>query len=162
MFLKNVVRKVERQYSEIAGEKPKALMVNDVSADAIFAKFQWNSAQFQTEGKQLAEIVSQIQGIAAKTDDELKVLSTTYTDKNMAVAAAKRRQVINLATSEFEDFLKPETVAKLDMINTENLLTVTVVVPKALEQGIVIFQAKGMFSFFFSYRIRQFILFNWF
>jgi hypothetical protein len=133
-----VVRKVERQYQEVAGEKQKPLLVNDVSCDAVFNKFQWNSAQFQTEGKQLTELVAQVQGIAAKTDEELKVLSTTYSDKNLILANAKRRQIINLATSEFEDFLKPETVAKLDTFNTENLLTVTVVVPKSLEQGDVL------------------------
>lgn len=106
-----------------------------MNVEAIFNRFEWNAAQFQPEGKQLSELVSQIQGVAVKTDEELKVLSATYTDKNMALAAAKRRQVINLTTSDFEDFLKPEAVAKLDMINSENLLTVMVVVPKALEQG---------------------------
>lgn len=100
----------------------------------MFNRFQWNSAQFQTDGKQLSELVGQIQAIAGKTDEELKVLSNTYTEKNLALAAAKRRQIINLATSEFEDFLTPETIAKVEMINSDNLLTVTVVVPKALEQ----------------------------
>ena len=110
-------------------------MVNDVTVDAVLNRFQWNTAQFQTEGKQLSELVSQVQAIAGKTDEELKVLSNTYTEKNLALATAKRRQVINLVTSDFEDFLSPEAVAKIDLINTDSLLTITVVVPKALEQG---------------------------
>jgi V-type H+-transporting ATPase subunit C len=138
--LQNVVRKVERQYFEIStpdkdGKPPKPLVVNDVAVDVVFTKFQWNTAQFQTEGKQLGELVSQIQGIAGKTDEELKVLGSTYSEKNLALAAAKRRQIINLSTSEFEDFLAPETIAKLDVLNTDNLLTVTIVVPKSAEQG---------------------------
>lgn len=132
--VENVVRKVERQYLELSGESPKPLMVNDVTVDAVLNRFQWNTAQFQTEGKQLSELVSQVQAIAGKTDEELKVLSNTYTEKNLALATAKRRQVINLVTSDFEDFLSPEAVAKIDLINTDSLLTITVVVPKALEQ----------------------------
>jgi hypothetical protein len=133
--VQNVVRKVERQYTEIAGDKASPLQINGVNADVVFDKFEWNKGQFQLEGKPLGDLVAQIQAIASKTDEELKVFSSTYTEKNLALQNAKRRQAVNLATSDFEDFLKPEDVAKLEILNTESLLTLTVVVPKALEQG---------------------------
>lgn len=63
------------------------------------------------------------------------MISSSYTDKNLALAAAKRRKVINLSTSDFEDFLTPEMIAKIDVQNTESLLTVMVVVPKSAQEG---------------------------
>lgn len=70
-----------------------------------------------------------------KIDDELKTLTTTYTDKNLALAATKRRKQINLVSSDFEDFLTTEDVAKIDVQNSELFQTIMVVVPKALESG---------------------------
>lgn len=111
------------------------MKVNETPVEGYFKKFQWDFAQYQYQGKQLSELVAQIQAMAGKTEEELKMLSTSYTEKNLALAAAKRRQIINLATSDFEDFLTPEKVAKIDVQNTENLLTLMVVVPKSLETG---------------------------
>lgn len=130
------MRKTERQYAELADEKTQPLRINDTAIEAYFKKFQWDFASYQFQGKQLAELVGQIQAMAGKTEEELKLLSANFTEKNLALAAAKRRQVINLATSDFEDFLTPEKIAKLDVQNSEHLLTVMVVVPKALEQGL--------------------------
>lgn len=99
-------------------------------------------------------MVAQIQSIAGKTEEELKSLTNTYTEKNLALTAAKRRQVINLTSSELEDFLTPEIIAKIDAQNTETLLTVLVVVPKNAEQGNDFF---SMLSFLFE--ITQFLFF---
>jgi hypothetical protein len=73
--------------------------------------------------------------MSGKIDDELKSLTTNYTEKNLALATLKRKKQINLCTSDFEDFLTPELVAKLDFQDTEHFLTIMVVVPKALETG---------------------------
>ena len=73
--------------------------------------------------------------MAAKVDEELKKLSTLYNEKNLNLSALQRKKTINLSTSDFEDFMKPTTVAKLELINTETLLTVMVVVPNAVEKG---------------------------
>lgn len=128
------MRKIERQYVELSGEKMKPLKVQDRSVEATVQKFQWDFATFPTQGKQLSELVSSVQGIAGKADEELKALAATYADKNLAYATAQRRKVVNFATSDFEDFLKPEEVARLDLMSTESLLTVLVVVPKAIEE----------------------------
>jgi hypothetical protein len=98
-------------------------------------KFQWDHARYQFSGRQLAEIVAQIQAMAAKVDEELKKLSTLYNEKNLALGTLQRKKTINLTTSDFEDFLKPTAVSKIELVDTESLLTVMVVVPKALENG---------------------------
>jgi len=131
--IENVVRKVERQYVEIAAEKATPLRINDKAIEAAFAKFQWDFSQYQCQGKPLSELVSQVQAVAGKTEEELKSIATAYTEKNQALAAAKRRKVINLSTSDFEDFLAPEKIAEVDVYNSETLLTVAVVVPRSLE-----------------------------
>lgn len=109
--------------------------MNEATVELYIKRFQWDFARFQHQGRQLGEIVEQIQSLNGKVDDELKTLTTNYTDKNLALAATKRRKQINLVTSDFEDFLTSEDVAKIDVQDSENLLTIMVVVPKALETG---------------------------
>lgn len=136
--VENVVRKVERQYMDIKGSgtsstEGNGLRVNENPVESYLRKFQWDFARYQYQGKQLNELVGQIQSMAAKIDDELKMMTTTYTDKTVAMTALQRKKTIVVATSDFEDFLAPETVAKLDILDTEHLLTVMVAVPKSLE-----------------------------
>ena len=70
-----------------------------------------------------------------KVDDDLKLLVNTYTEKSISLSTIKRKKNINLITSELEDFLEPKHILLIDPINTENLLTLLVIVPKALESG---------------------------
>lgn len=140
--VENVVRKVERQYLDLKAASSSSnanaaadsgLKVNENSVEAYLRKFQWDFARFQFEGKVLSELVGQVQSMAARVDDELKSKSTSYADKTVAVAALQRKKTIVLQTSDFEDFLSPTDVAKLDILDTENLLTVFVVVPKSVQ-----------------------------
>jgi V-type H+-transporting ATPase subunit C len=75
--------------------------------------------------------------MAAKVDEELKKLSALYNEKNLYLSGLQRKKTVNLATSDFEDFLKPAQVAKLELLNTETLLTVMVVVPSAIENEFI-------------------------
>lgn len=138
MLLQVVTRKIERQYVEISGADAEPLRINETTVESYIKRFQWDFARFQHQGRQLTEIVEQIQSMSSKVDDELKSLTGNYTEKNLTLAAVKRKKQVNLTTSDFEDFLTPEAVAKLDLLNTENLLTVMVVVPKLLEAGVII------------------------
>jgi predicted amidophosphoribosyltransferase len=70
-----------------------------------------------------------------KVDDDLKLLVNAYTEKSISLSTIKRKKNINLITSELEDFLEPKHILLIDPINTENLLTLLVIVPKALESG---------------------------
>ena len=134
-FLQNVVRKVERQYTEIIGPKGEPLRVNETTVEAYLQHFQWDYAQYQHQGRQLNELVGQIQSMTGKVDEDLKLLSSSYTEKSLALTATKRKKLINLTTSDLEDFLSPTDLARIDPQDSEHLVTVLVVVPLALEAG---------------------------
>eukprot|EP01038_Epipyxis_sp_PR26KG_P009428 gene9428-12704_t len=131
--VENVVRKVERQYFDLEGVNGKPLKVNERSVQAYLKRFSWDNSQYQFQGKPLIELVSQIQGLVGKVDDELKAMATAYTEKNLSLATTQRKKLINLTSSDFEDFLKPEDIARLDLQDTDNLLTLMVTIPKSAE-----------------------------
>jgi V-type H+-transporting ATPase subunit C len=130
--VENVVRKIERQYLDIAGQNPKPLDVNGRAVGVSVQRFQWDFASYAPSNS-LPALVSMIQSKAGSAEEELKTLSTAYADKNLALGNAKRRKVVNMTSSDFEDFVTPEEMARVEIFNTESLLTVAVAVPKALE-----------------------------
>ena len=135
--VENVVRKIERQYVEIAGETPKPLDVNGRAVGVTIQRFQWDHAAYATSNS-LPALVSMIQSKTGSAEEELKNLATSYADKNLALSNAKRRKVVNFAASDFEDFVSPEEMARVEVFNTETLLTVAVAVPKALDAGMLL------------------------
>lgn len=131
--VENVVRKVERQYTDVAGSEAETLRVNDTTVDAFLRNFQWDYARYRYQGRQLSDLVSQIQAMVAKVDEELKKLSISYNEKVQALSAVNRKKATNLATSDFEDFLSPDEVNKHEFLKTESLLTVVAIVPSGVE-----------------------------
>lgn len=129
------MRKVERQFFEVSGTQAEPLRVNETAVEAYLRRFQWDFAQYQYQGRQLQELVGQMQSMTGKIDEDLKTLTTAYTDKCLALASTKRKKIVNLSTSDLEDFLSPLDIDKIEALNTEHLLTVLVVVPKSLETG---------------------------
>jgi len=80
-----------------------------------------------------------VQQLAAKVDEELKKATTVYTEKNLAVSTLQRRRVVNVSTSDFEDFLDAATVARLEILGGANsdegmLKTLFVALPASLEK----------------------------
>lgn len=73
--------------------------------------------------------------MAAKVDEEVKKFSVMYNDKSLALSSLQRKKIVNISTSDFEDFMKPSSVSRLDLIDSDTLLTVMVVVPASLEKG---------------------------
>ena len=130
-----MVRKVERQYIDISGTGAETLRVNSIKVETFLRKFQWDNARYQFSGKQLTEIVAQVQSMTAKVDEELKKLSLLYNEKTLTLSTLQRKKTVNVSTSDFEDFMKPAAVARLELMNSETLLTVMVVVPNSLEKG---------------------------
>jgi V-type H+-transporting ATPase subunit C len=135
-IIQNVVRKVERQYLEIAGKEPQPLQIQSSRVEEYLRNFVWDFARYQHAGRQLGELVSQVQSMAAKVDDELKKLSAMLVEKNLTLSNLQRRKTINLQTSDFEDFLTAESVARLEILRADGekiLETIMVVVPNAVE-----------------------------
>jgi V-type H+-transporting ATPase subunit C len=137
--IENVVRKIERQYLDVAGADAEVLRVaNEMTVDNYLRNFQWDYARYRYQGRQLPDLVSQIQIMVAKVDDELKKLSVSYNEKLQTLSALQRKRTVNLVTSDFEDFLSAETVAKLEFLNTDYLQTLIVCVNSQTEKGLFI------------------------
>lgn len=126
---------MERQYLDIGGAAADHLRVNSAKVESFLRKFQWDHARYQFSGRQLTEIVSQIQSMASKVDEELKKLTLLYNEKTLVLSGLQRKKTINISTSDFEDFMKPAAVARLELINTDTLLTIMVIVPTSLVNG---------------------------
>lgn len=134
VHIENVAKKVERQYLDIKGSEP--LRANQKTIDAYLKHFEWDFAKYQFKGHQLTEIVGNIQSMVARIDEELKKYATEYAEKNIQISTLQRKRVINMATSDFEDFLKPEKVASMGEFEDGSfaLQRVMVVVPRSLEK----------------------------
>jgi V-type H+-transporting ATPase subunit C len=133
--VENVVRKVERQYTDIAGSGADVLRINEMTVESYLRKFNWDFARYRHQGRQLSELVTQIQSMASKVDEELKKLSISYSEKQQSLSALQRKKTLNVMTSDLEDMIAPEKIAKFEFLSTETLVTVLVGVPVALEQG---------------------------
>ena len=131
-----MVRKIERQYIDVAGADAEVLRVaNEMTVDNYLRNFAWDYARYRYQGRQLPDLVSQIQTMVAKADDELKKLSTSYNEKLQTLSALQRKRTVNLVTSDFEDFLPADKVAQMEFLNTEYLQTLVVVCNTQTEQG---------------------------
>lgn len=99
-------------------------------------KFEWDHARYQHQNRPLREIVEQVQQLTAKVDEELKKAVSVHTEKNLTVNTLQRRRIVNLATSDFEDFLDAASVAHMDILGAEEgmLKTMMVAMPAALEK----------------------------
>jgi len=132
--IENVVRKIERQYSDVAGNDAEVLRVaNEMTVENYLRNFQWDYARYRYQGRQLPDLVSQIQTMVAKVDDELKKLSQSYNEKVQTLSALQRKRTVNLATSDFEDFLPADIVSKFEFLDTDYMKTVVVVVNSQTE-----------------------------
>lgn len=123
---------------DISSPGAENLRINSVSVESYLRKFDWDFARYQHSGRPLTELVQQIQSLSTKVDDELKKLSVNYSEKTLMLSTLQRKKTINLLTSDFEDFLTPEFVARMDILKAETekiLETVIVVCPKSLENG---------------------------
>ncbi len=130
------MRKVERQYNELVTTDHEPLRaVNETPVETFLRSFVWDYARYRHQGRQLPDLVSQIQSMVAKVDEELKKLSITYNEKVQSLSAIQRKKTTNLVTSDFEDFLPATIVTKYEFLNTEYLATMILVVSTNVEQG---------------------------
>ena len=123
---------------DIRGSSNEPLRVDQKTIEAYLKNFEWDYAKYQFEGRQLTEIVGNIQSLVVRIDEELKKYSSEYAEKNIQISTLQRKRVINMNTSDFEDFLKPEQVASMGDFEDGSfaLQTVVVVVPRSLERGV--------------------------
>ena len=107
--------------------------MHDKSTNAYLAKWSWDYARYQHQGRKLSDLISQITSQTAYADEELKKLVGTHSEKLSNLSNWQRKKTINLGTSDFEDFLTPKTLSGVEIVNNDHLITLMVSMMKDLE-----------------------------
>ncbi|KAF3341985.1 V-type proton ATPase subunit C-like isoform X2 [Carex littledalei] len=87
-------------------------------------RFAWDEGRYPTMSP-LKDIVSNIHGLVAKIEDDMKVRASEYNTVRSQLNAINRKQTGSLAVRDLSDMVKEE-----DIITTEHLETLLAVVPK--------------------------------
>ncbi len=81
-----MVRRIEHQYNDVSGPDAEELRAaNEMTVINFLRNFQWDYARYRYQGRQLADIVSQVQVSVSKVDEELKKLAISYTMKKFNI-----------------------------------------------------------------------------
>jgi len=127
--VEQTVRKIERTTAELFDRKSSELTVGGVPAQRYIQQFAWDSAKYPSR-RPLKELVAMIAGGAAGIEEELKQLATSFADKQAALQEAKRKTGGNLMKADLNDLLDPETMSRVNIVDTEYLKTVFVAISK--------------------------------
>lgn len=100
------------------------LTVDGVPTEQYLAEFKWDEAKNPAK-RQLRETVEKITENVAKIDDELKMKLGEYVMAKNSLSTVVRKTQGSLATRDLGDLVREE-----DMIETENLTTLLVTIPK--------------------------------
>mmetsp|Transcript_2387 Transcript_2387/g.4466 ORF Transcript_2387/g.4466 Transcript_2387/m.4466 type:complete len:425 (-) Transcript_2387:174-1448(-) len=133
-LIESIVRKVEKSSIELAGKKATELTVGGVPSTRYIQQFAWDYAKFPNR-RPLKELVSLVAGGVAAIDEELKQLSNSYGEKQVALQDAKRRKGGNLLSVDLNDVLDEKIVRGLQIHDTEYLKTVFVACGKTQREG---------------------------
>ncbi|KAL9188915.1 hypothetical protein ACHAXT_011405 [Thalassiosira profunda] len=133
-LIESIVRKVEKSSHDLAGKKGSELTVGGVPSTRYIQQFAWDYAKFPNR-RPLKELVSLISGGVAAIDEELKQLSNSYGEKQVALQDAKRKKGGNLMTVDLNDVLDEKTVRGLKIYDTEYLKTLFVAVGKSQREA---------------------------
>lgn len=121
-MVESVVNKIRRQATDLSGGE--ALLVNSRPVTSYLTSFMWDEAKYPSR-KPLKDIVEQMFDSVQAIDDELKVKTVEYQQQKQMYTAANRKSTGSLAVKDLRTIIKPE-----DIIDTENLMTLVVIVPK--------------------------------
>jgi len=135
MTCENTVRKIERQFHDItAGQADDMLLIDGVTVESYVQKFEWDFTRYQHR-RPLPEIVGTIQTVIGQIDEELKGLSSSYTEKTQERQAMLRKKGGNLLVADLNDVLTADKLQNIRLTETEHLTTVIVIFNKNLEHN---------------------------
>ena len=129
-----IVRKIEKTAAELSERSKLDLSVGGVPSTRYIQQFAWDSAKYPSR-RPLKELVTLITGGAVAVDEELKQLTQSYGDKQVALQEATRRKAGNLLAAELNDVLTEDIMRKVNIVNSEYLKTVFIAIPKAAKEG---------------------------
>jgi len=104
---------------------PLGWTVEKTPLEAYLGNFSWDEKKFPRAAP-LAENLQRIQTLLQRIEGTLRAQSAKYTAAERALAADERQGTGSLTTRGLGDVVKPE-----DVVETEYLMTVFVVVPKS-------------------------------
>ena len=121
-----VASKIQRQVVDLAAIEcaSEELSVDGISAERYLTAFTWDEAKHPAR-RPLRETVEKLQESVAKVDDEFKVKTSEYTMVKGQLNVISRKAAGSLATRDLGDLVQPS-----DLVETENLTTLCVAVPK--------------------------------
>lgn len=127
--VEGTVNKVRRQLMElqasVAPEDRADVWVETQTPEGYLQRFAWNEAKYPSR-RPLKEIVASIMDNVQKLDDDLKVKVTEFGQLRSTLQAAARKQGGSLAVRDVSSLVPPS-----QLVYTENLTTLLVVVPKS-------------------------------
>jgi len=129
MFVESTTKKIVRQLMDISEKKPEkndVLTVNGTDIDTYLQHFTWEEAKYPVRNS-LKELIDKIHLQVAKLDDELKAKTADYNSINHTIAAEERKLGGSLLVRSLVDVVK-----ETDLLNTEYMTTLLVVVPRPL------------------------------
>lgn len=132
--VEQTVRKIERTSADLFDRKSSELSVGGVPAQRYIQQFAWDSAKYPNR-RPLKELVAMIACGASGIEEELKQLTTSFADKQAALQEAKRKTGGNLMKADLNDLLDPETMSKVNIVDSEYLKTVFVAIPKQAKEN---------------------------
>jgi V-type H+-transporting ATPase subunit C len=135
-IVEGIVRKIEKTAADLSNFKSVDLSVGGVPAPRYIQQFAWDSAKYPNR-RPLKELVQLIAGGATAVEEELKQLTQSFGDKQVALQDVKRRKGGNLIGGDLNDILNPEIMSKVKVIDSEYLKTVFIGVPKSMNEGFV-------------------------
>ncbi|KAF9976227.1 Vacuolar ATP synthase subunit C [Actinomortierella ambigua] len=131
LFENSVVKLVDTIRSLLGAEAStklaSSLSVNEKTIDSYVKTFQWNTMKYRTE-KSLVELSEILGAEVAQIDTLMKNKLASYSIVKGNLQGIQRREVGNLASRNIVPFVKASHL----VLNSENLETLIVAVPKTL------------------------------
>ena len=133
-IVEGIVRKIEKTAMELSDRSKADLSVGGVPAPRYIQQFAWDSAKYPNR-RPLKDLVSLITSGAVAVEAELKQLTASYGDKQVALQEVQRRKGGNLMVVNLNDILTDEIMARVDVHDTEYLKTCFVAIAKASQEN---------------------------
>jgi len=124
-----VVNKLRRQLYDMTTSGNYSSEREDISVEGLapaeyLERFAWNEAKYPPR-RSLKETVDNIMETIQKLEDDLKVRGSEYNQQKSQLSQISRKQTGSLAVRDLGSIVSPK-----DVVNTENLVTLFVVVPR--------------------------------
>lgn len=131
-FVEGVTHKLRRQLEDMdrgtGGGEHSTLSVDGVPIESYITRFAWDEAKYPTMTP-LRETVDTITETVAKLEDDLKVRVSEYNTVKSQLNAINRKAGGSIVVRDLSEVVKPE-----DIVTSDHLTTLLVVVPKYNEK----------------------------